>query len=104
METIQKYLEEGLFIEIDLHYKKDIYYAWGHQERIEKYFSYKIKDLANETSELLQKSNNHRVYTLDEYVNDNIYNSYEEALNAAVNECDEYLNEIEQWKLNKTQP
>jgi len=94
METIQKYLEQDLFIEISLHYKKEKYYAWGEQEREEKYFTYKIKDLVNTTSKLINKENDHRVFIVDELTNENKFNSYEEALIAAVIECDEYLNQF----------
>lgn len=94
METIQKYLQDDLFIEINLHYKKDTYYAWGDQERIEKHFSYIIKDIVNTTSVLVQKSNNHRVHYIDILKNDNKYETYDDALKAASEECDEILKNV----------
>lgn len=97
METVQKYLEQDLFIEIKLHYKRKTYYAWGEQERIEKYFSYKIKDLVNTTSQLVNEENNYLIHSLDEYVNDNIFNSYEDALTSAAKECDKYISENKEW-------
>ena len=95
METIQKYLEQDLFIEITLHYKKELYYAWGTQEREEKHFTYKIKDLVNLNRRETSKHDDRREFTPDEFTNENKYNSYDDALNNAVKECDEYLSQFD---------
>lgn len=91
MKTIEECLEQDLFIEINLHYKKETYYAWGEKERIEKYFSYIIKDIVNTTSILIQESNNYREHYIDILKNENKYETYEEALNEAIKECNDYL-------------